>query len=750
MPDSWAQTPLGAVFWVNGFDPPMKWDGLAEQATTIGVLPPTTALSMSGAGNGPIVGAYYAYCRFVDGDGNYSNFSPISPEFIAQGKTGVVTGATNASPIVITSPSHGLNTGAMVKVTGVGGNTSANVTSTITVIDGNSFSLDNSHGTADYTGAGTWQAGIQTLTYSNVPIPIEAKVQRRQILRNTDGQTQTFYVDVDTQDLTSTSFSSTRSDEMLGVQEAQALFDTSGAILANRFTVPPSHKAVIAFHQDRLFMAVQIDCNHGSVQTVFGSTTVQGIGTSWVPSMAGRYLYVVGARQSYQIAAVDTVNQVLTLTTPYTDVTNNFAKYSIRPAPAESRLIYYSEAGLPEAWPATNALSLVADGDEITGLMPKGSFIYLLERQHIYRFTFQVDPARDGSVFLSSDRGCINNRCWVIVDATAYMLDMQGIHAFSGGEENQPISDPIQEIFRPGSAQPKRINWSAQKWFHAIHFPPQETIRWFVALSGCTLPRHALCYNYRQKRWWDEEFPVPIASACSGRVQGVQQVFLGGPARKVYGMWQGTLDGPDPSLGTTRGTATAWSPTSLTDNRATFPPKGLVDSPLVIVDGTGKGQTRKIHSVQGNTLSVTPPWLISPDTTTLYQIGGISYTYTSTWFRFVPSEDNLERKIELIFQTLEHPSILNMRIRFDFSDDPVVFQQTRISKDNNGVATQKGSTDIEFDLTKANGFSMQRLPGYKEINIDGPRYIQVELKGVTNQDPFSVYQINVHEIKQST
>jgi hypothetical protein len=735
--------------WVNGFDPPMKWDGLADQATTVGVQPPTTALVIGGSGTGPIVGTYYAYCRFVDKDGNYSNLSPIAGPYNAQSQTGVVTDATNASPIVIKSAGHSLATGTMVKISGVGGNTSANITTTITVIDNDHFSLDGSHGTAAYTGSGTWVSGIKTIVYSNVPIPAEAKVVRRQILRNTDGQTQTFYVDVDTQDLTSTTFSSTMGDELLASQEAQALFDSSGAILANRFTVPPSHKAVIAFHQDRMFMAVQIDENHGSVQTTFGSTSVQGIGTSWPPSMAGRYLYVVGARKSYYISSIDTANQVLTLDSPYTDPSDNFAKYAIRPAPAESRLVYYSEAGLPEAWPATNALSLVEDGDEITGLMPKGSFIYFLERQHIYRFTFQTDPARDGSVFLSSDRGCINNRCWVVVDATAYMLDMQGIHAFTGGEENEPISDQIQEIFRPGSTQPKRINWAAQKWFHCSHFAPQETIRWFVALSGCTLPRHALCYNYRQKRWWDEEYPFPIGGACSGRVQGVQQVFLGAPARKVYGMWQGTLDGPDPGLGTTRGTVTDVSPTSITDSAATFPPKGLVNSPLVIVDGTGKGQMRKIHSVAGQTIYVITPWLVLPDQSSVYQIGGIPYTYSSTWFRFIPSEENMERKIEVIFQTLAHASIMNVRVRYDFADDPVVFQVTRISSQNNGVGTLKGSPDIELDLTKPNGFSIQRLPGYKEINIDGPRYVQVELKGVTNQDPFSVYQINFDEIKAS-
>ena len=70
--------------------------------------------------------------------------------------TGTVTGATNAGPIVITSPGHGLQTGMKVTLANVGGNTNANGTWTITRVDANSFSLDTSAGNAPYTSGGTW------------------------------------------------------------------------------------------------------------------------------------------------------------------------------------------------------------------------------------------------------------------------------------------------------------------------------------------------------------------------------------------------------------------------------------------------------------------------------------------------------------------------------------------------------------------------------------------------------------------
>lgn len=71
-------------------------------------------------------------------------------------QTGTVTGATNTSPIVITSASHGLQTGNRVTISGVGGNTAANSTYTITQVDGDTFSLDGSTGNGAYSSPGTW------------------------------------------------------------------------------------------------------------------------------------------------------------------------------------------------------------------------------------------------------------------------------------------------------------------------------------------------------------------------------------------------------------------------------------------------------------------------------------------------------------------------------------------------------------------------------------------------------------------
>jgi hypothetical protein len=80
-----------------------------------------------------------------------------------------ITGVTNASPVVITAPHHGLTTGDQVYINGVGGNTAANNWTTnprwtITVLTSDIFSLNSSNGNGAYTSGGTVNPASYHLT----------------------------------------------------------------------------------------------------------------------------------------------------------------------------------------------------------------------------------------------------------------------------------------------------------------------------------------------------------------------------------------------------------------------------------------------------------------------------------------------------------------------------------------------------------------------------------------------------------
>lgn len=82
-------------------------------------------------------------------------FTPVFP----LSSSGSITGATQATPVQITSVAHGLLTGASVTINGVLGMTQLNGnTYIITVTGANTFTLNGTVGTAysAYVSGGTW------------------------------------------------------------------------------------------------------------------------------------------------------------------------------------------------------------------------------------------------------------------------------------------------------------------------------------------------------------------------------------------------------------------------------------------------------------------------------------------------------------------------------------------------------------------------------------------------------------------
>lgn len=75
---------------------------------------------------------------------------------LSAANTGLISNATNATPIVITSSGHGLGVGDRVNVAQVAGTTAANGTWTVSAVTANTFTLSGSVGNSDYTSGGYW------------------------------------------------------------------------------------------------------------------------------------------------------------------------------------------------------------------------------------------------------------------------------------------------------------------------------------------------------------------------------------------------------------------------------------------------------------------------------------------------------------------------------------------------------------------------------------------------------------------
>ncbi len=110
------------------------------------------AITIANASNAPIDPTVNPTYRIYEGDTLLTNGTGS----LSKMDTGTISGASNTSPIAITSNTHGLQTGNVVTITGVGGNTNANGTFTITRTGANTFTLDGTTGNSNYTTGGAW------------------------------------------------------------------------------------------------------------------------------------------------------------------------------------------------------------------------------------------------------------------------------------------------------------------------------------------------------------------------------------------------------------------------------------------------------------------------------------------------------------------------------------------------------------------------------------------------------------------
>jgi hypothetical protein len=86
---------------------------------------------------------------------------------------------------------------------------------------------------------------------------------------------------------------------------------------------------------------------------------------------------------------------------------------------------------------------------------------------------------------------------------------------------------------------------------------------------------------------------------------------------------------------------------------------------------------------------------------------------------------------------------MDARIYLDRSPKPLVWATTRTLYEQNKFGSTKGDADLVADLTKVDGFVQRRFDGRKELYVDGSRFVQLELSGVTNVDALTLYSMTL-------
>lgn len=693
--------------------------------------------SGGGAGGGVLRSHLYEFAQ-ADNSCIYMA-NGVSPVIKWDGLTPSVIAAGVAAP----------ETAPTLAFSGTGGNITGNYQTYVRFLDadGNVSNLSPASAVVNATEN-------TTVLYSDIAAVAQpSQVVRRQILRNAAGSFLIFYVDIDTTDLQTTSFTSTKDDDALRTSVAVNFFDPTLTLnTVNFHNPPPNDKPLISYYQNRLWQYGEATYQEGMIQVVNNSTTVTGVGTEWTEALEDRVLFVDKAEKFYRIDTVDTEEQTLELVDVYVGATDKFATYSIQSETDRRYLLCYSEALQPDSWRPFQGIKIASSDDlddEGTALISTQSFLYCAQRRHIYRVTFFQEPTIDGGVFLAARRGCINNRCWLNVDGHVYMLDDRGIYRFDGNDSTDELSNPIQDLFyfdRPEGEL--RLNWSSSKHWHAHHDRNDATMRWFVGLAGTRYPRHAICYNYGNPQWWIEEYPYPVVD--SALLKGVNPIPLtAGKADTVYAVGIGTLDNVQGS-GDTYGDVDAVTLNTLTVPVEFLLPTPSVGTPIGIVSGRGKGQTRIIASVSGQVLTLTHPWSILPHTSdqddpSSFRLGAIPWSWRSQWSKWNPGEIQQTRRITATFQPADENSTMDMRIFEDYALDPTenTIDWPINPSGSSGVTTKKGDPDAIVDLSIPKGFAYMTLDDLKEYNEWRRDVISVEVRGFSGDEAVRIFQIDI-------
>lgn len=743
----------GNAIIVNGLDRGLRWNGLTETPDELGIDPPSLAMTFSATstGGGATAGLYTAAYRYLDRDGIPSNLSPLSTHTASDLDTftyaALVGSAQNrvASIQIYRSTSAESDVLYLVETIGVSGSilsgaTAGGGTEVIYTVPSGTGPA-NSTTVVIYGSSVSGYNGIKTVVASTATT---FTVTQTYSADSTGGQwrydASSGPADITNDTATDTTISSVPDNEL-------PIFYDNGLLLANRFVQPPNFKPFVAIYQDRTFYYGNVVYSDGTIEIQAASrTTLRGTGTAWTAAMVGRYVYPSGDVNGYLIAGYTSATE-LTLSTS-ANIVAATTGYTIRKGPTEQRLLYFSEPDEPESVPRTqNSLVVqenVQDHDFETGLIGFNSYLYALHERHIYAINFAQQGDVKFSARLLAERGCVNNRCWVAAEGTLYLLDSLGVYRISGGTSIEPLSDAIQDDWRNAT-----LDFNTTKWWFAEYEPNEKIVRFYVQFTGDgnARPKRALCYSVLSGAWSTETYNWELGGSCRTQISSRLRQVVGGENDTVYLASEGLSDGVTTAI---RGTVTSASSTTLTDSTASFAAT-VVNAPVAIVGGTGKGQIRTITARTSTQLTVAA-WTTTPDSTSVYLIGGIQWSFKTGAMKFEASALMKQRQARLTYNPTANEATADLRRYLNHNASPESFA---IPYDFGRGLTTDGTADATLDMLLSQ-FTGGNAPGFVYVPFDdglddqnvSDRWLALDLRGFQGLDRIEFYRLEVPGVEQ--
>lgn len=525
------------------------------------------------------------------------------------------------------------------------------------------------------------------------------------------------------------------------------ILTADGQLNARRHTPPPEHMSVCVPFQDRGWYMSAMEYSLGTVTTATTDQTVTASTAAFVADFVGRY-FSIDSESSLAKITKYTSTTVMSMERNGA-VSSGSHVYSVQPATTEFLKIYWSEVDLFESVPAVNSVIIqLATGkhDRIVGGSPLGGNLYVLMKHHVYKLTFAAQGTIKVNPTLVATRGCINHRCHEQYEGSLYLLDQFGVWMLGSGGGFDPLSPPIQDMFREGD-----LDWSKSRWWHCRVDPEQEVIRWFVNFSDAnyTKPNRAICYHLRSKDWWTETFVHEIAGACVVEMSGRMRTLYGGMNEQIFLTNQGTSDGT-----TSPATYTATGGTTTTATGSSL--GSTINASIAFITGANKGLARRITTNNGSTIAFLPALPTAVANLDVFTIGGIPWSVKTGLLEYPEVDQAIDRALRITHTPTTNAAWLDARVYRDHNT--AVSTNAIAQKPGNGITTTPSSADAVADMkaTRVASTAGARDSGFKLFSIgqgrldpqtQNDRWIAWELRGIQWGDLIEILEMEVHGVQ---
>jgi hypothetical protein len=336
----------------------------------------------------------------------------------------------------------------------------------------------------------------------------------------------------------------------------------------------------------------------------------------WESLVVNRYLYMETNTRPLLITGASGANLELEDSTTQE---LNTAGIWIHPGPDDANALYYSYEGEPESVPASQNVLHVSqntyDSDELTALIPHGMAMWICRDRHTLRYSFSQDPRYDSSWRMVYDRGCLNQRCWGLLDGEAYLMDQHGCWKMTE-QGPDPIDAPIADLWRDGT-----IDLSKRDTFFVSIEPAERVVRFHVvyATDDESRPPRSLCYHQPTRSWSTDSYPNPMGGAGLVEISERIRTVIGGDEGRVLLVGEGTTDPDTTAISWQYRTGLLKVPVSHGDNKGQleliYPPTTGAETCVmkILYDHGSSAETFKTpHTEAGVSVSSRSPLSTAP------------------------------------------------------------------------------------------------------------------------------------------